>query len=126
MLSKSARKFNLVEEYDMYLLSKTIILEEERVRSIREILESRSITVIGASRDPEKPGAQLLKVLKRVGFQGRVAGVNPQGGEVFETPLYRSLKEVPSPVDGHVPRPQRQRLRGVQAPFFRAGQRGTI
>jgi acetyltransferase len=72
---------------------------KESMRSIREILESKSVAVIGASRDPEKPGAQLLKVLKKVGFQGQVAGVNPQGGEVFETPLYRSLEEVPFPVD---------------------------
>jgi len=69
------------------------------MRSIREILESKSIAVVGASRDPEKPGAQLLRVLKKVGYQGLVAGVNPQGGEVFETHLYRSLEEVPFPVD---------------------------
>jgi acetate---CoA ligase (ADP-forming) len=69
------------------------------MRSIREILESKSVAVIGASRDPEKPGAQLLKALKKVGYQGQVAGVNPQGGEVFETALYRSLQEVPFPVD---------------------------
>jgi len=69
------------------------------MRSIREILESKSVAVIGASRDPEKPGAQLLRVLKKVGYQGQVAGVNPQGGEVFETPLYRRLQDVPFPVD---------------------------
>jgi acyl-CoA synthetase (NDP forming) len=69
------------------------------MRSVREILESRSVAVIGASRDPLKPGAQLLNVLKAVGFQGQVAGVNPQGGEVFEFPLYRNLGEVPFPVD---------------------------
>ncbi len=69
------------------------------MRSLREILESRSVAVVGASRDPLKPGAQLLNVLKKVGFRGPVAGVNPQGGEVFETPLYRSLEEVPFPVD---------------------------
>ena len=67
--------------------------------SIREILESKSVAVVGASRDPEKPGAQLLKTLRRVGYQGRVAGVNPQGGRVFETRLYRSLEEIPFPVD---------------------------
>ena len=53
------------------------------MRSIREILESKSVAVIGASRDPEKPGAQLLRDLKKVGYQGQVAGVNPQGGEGF-------------------------------------------
>jgi acyl-CoA synthetase (NDP forming) len=49
--------------------------------SVREILESKSVAVIGASRDPEKPGAQLLKALKRARYQGRVADVNPQGGK---------------------------------------------
>ncbi len=67
--------------------------------SIREVLDSKSVAVIGASRDPEKPGALLLNVLKKVGFQGQVAGVNPQGGEVFETPLYRTIQDVPFPVD---------------------------
>jgi acyl-CoA synthetase (NDP forming) len=66
------------------------------MRPIREILESRNVVVIGASRDPQKPGAQLLRVLKKVGFQGQVAGVNPQGGEVFEVPLYRNLEEIPA------------------------------
>ena len=74
-------------------------LEVSSMRSVREILESKSVAVIGASRDPQKPGAQLLRVLKKVGFQGQVAGVNPQGGEVFEMPLYRTLEEVPFPID---------------------------
>jgi acetyltransferase len=69
------------------------------MRPIREILDSKSVAVIGASRDPDKPGAQLLRVLTKVGFQGHVAGVTPQGGEVFETPLYRNLEEVPFAVD---------------------------
>jgi len=67
--------------------------------SVREVLESKSLAVIGASRDPQKSGAQLLKVLKKVGFPGQVAGVNPQGGEIFETPLYRTISEIPFPVD---------------------------
>ena len=69
------------------------------MRSIREILEAQSIVVIGASRDQEKPGAQLLKVLKEVGYSGRVGGVNPQGGEVFGMPLYPNLQAVPFDVD---------------------------
>ena len=83
----------------MLPLFKGIIPEEERMRPIREVLESRSIAVIGASRNPEKPGAQLINALKKIGYQGQVAGVNPQGGEVFETPLYGSLEQIPFPVD---------------------------
>ncbi|HRS82140.1 MAG TPA: CoA-binding protein [Smithellaceae bacterium] len=69
------------------------------MRPIRDILEAQSVVVIGASRDQEKPGAQLLKVLKEVGFAGRVAGVNPQGGEVFGVRLYSNVRDVPFEID---------------------------
>ena len=69
------------------------------MRPIRDILEAQSVVVIGASRDQEKPGAQLLKVLKDVGFAGRVAGVNPQGGNVFGVPLYPNVRDVPFEID---------------------------
>ena len=53
------------------------------MRPIREILEAKSVAVIGASRDQEKPGAQLLKVLKEVGYQGCVAGVTAGWGGIW-------------------------------------------
>jgi len=67
--------------------------------SVGEVMESRNVAVIGASRDPLKLGALLLKALKDTGFQGRVAGVNPQGGAVHGVPLYPCLDEIPFPVD---------------------------
>lgn len=67
--------------------------------SVEEVLDAKSVAVIGASRDPSKPGAMLLEVLKKTGFQGRVAGINPQGGSVNGLTLYRSLEEVPFQVD---------------------------
>ena len=67
--------------------------------SLDEIMDSRNIAVIGASRDPLKPGAMLLKVLQDTGFQGQVAGVNPQGGHIHGIPLYRSLKEIPFSIE---------------------------
>lgn len=67
--------------------------------SLEEVLGARSVAVIGASRDPSKPGAMLLEVLKKTGFQGQVAGINPQGGSVNGMRLYRSLEEVPFQVD---------------------------
>jgi acetyltransferase len=67
--------------------------------SLDEIMGSRNIAVIGASHDPLKPGAMLLKVLRDNGFQGQVAGVNPQGGHIHRIPLYRSLKEIPFSIE---------------------------
>jgi acyl-CoA synthetase (NDP forming) len=41
----------------------------------------------------------LLNLLQTTGFTGRFAGVNPQGGEIHGAPLYRSLEEIPFPVE---------------------------
>ena len=57
------------------------------MHSVAEIMNSRSLAVIGASRDPRKPGAMLLRILKDTGFQGHIAGVNPQGGDLNEIPF---------------------------------------
>nr|MBC8420188.1 CoA-binding protein [Desulfobacterales bacterium] len=67
--------------------------------TIKEVLEGKNLAVIGASQDPLKPGAMLLKVLKDTGFQGQIAGVNPRAGEMYGVPFYRSIHEIPFPVD---------------------------
>ena len=64
------------------------------MHSVAEIMDSRSLAVIGASRDPLKPGAMLLRLLKDTGFQGQVAGVNPEGGTLNGIQLYRALDEI--------------------------------
>jgi acyl-CoA synthetase (NDP forming) len=69
------------------------------MHSVREVLDSRRVAVIGASRDPMKPGAMLIRVLQDTGFQGKVAGVNPHGGEIHGVKLYKSLKSIPFPID---------------------------
>ncbi|MFH2129693.1 MAG: CoA-binding protein, partial [bacterium] len=67
--------------------------------SLVEVMDSQNLAIIGASRDPFKPGALLIKVLQDTGFKGKVAGVNPGGGEVYGTILYPSLEAVPFSVD---------------------------
>ena len=58
-------------------------------------MESESLVVIGASSDPFKSGSMLIKVLQDVGYTGKVAGINPKGGEVYGTKLYKTLDDVP-------------------------------
>ncbi|MFH1138729.1 MAG: CoA-binding protein [Pseudomonadota bacterium] len=65
------------------------------MHTVRDIMDSGSLVVFGASTNPEKPGAMLLAVLKETGFKGLIAGINPGGGEVAGVRLYRSLAEVP-------------------------------
>src|SRR5512137_1676246 len=98
----------------------------EAMRPIREILEAGSVAVIGASRDPQKSGAQLIHVLQKVGYKGHVAGVNPQGGEVFGTPLFRSLEEVPFPVDLAVLHIPPQLVPAALSQCVRKGVKGAV
>lgn len=67
--------------------------------TLKEVLEAKNLAVIGASQDPLKPGAMLLKVLKDTGFQGQIAGVNPRPGKMYGVPFYRTIHEIPFPVD---------------------------
>jgi acetyltransferase len=63
-------------------------------------MESRNMAVIGVSRDPNKAGGnELLKAMRDTGYQGRVAGVNPHGGDFNGITLYRSMDDIPFDVD---------------------------
>jgi len=69
------------------------------MRSVRDVMESKSLAIFGASQDPFKPGALLIDALRHTGFGGRVAGINPRGGEFRGVKLYPCLDEVPFDVD---------------------------
>lgn len=63
-----------------------------------EVLKSaKTIAVVGASRDPGKPGGSVPEGLQRRGF--RVIPVNPFAKELFGEKVYRSLLEIPEKVD---------------------------
>jgi acetate---CoA ligase (ADP-forming) len=69
------------------------------MRSVKEVMDSKSIAVFGASRDPWKPGSLLIAVLRQNGFKGDIAGINPKGGEFQGVLFYRTIEEVPFDVD---------------------------
>lgn len=59
--------------------------------------DTRTIAVVGASGDPEKPGHTIPAYLQRQGF--RIIPVSPKDGELFGERVYSSLAEIPEPVD---------------------------
>jgi acyl-CoA synthetase (NDP forming) len=63
------------------------------------LFEPRSIAFIGASTNPSKWGFNILHHIVKAGFSGSLYPINPQGGSWFGRPLYKSLAEVPGPVD---------------------------
>ena len=96
------------------------------MHSIKEVMESRNMAIFGASRDPQKAGALLLKLLRETGFQGKVTGVNPQGGEVHGFPLYRTLDEVPFSVELAVMLIPPEAVPGAMSECARKGVKGVV
>lgn len=56
-----------------------------------------TIAVVGASRDPYKPGGSVPAGLQRRGF--RIIPINPYADTLFGERAYRSLLDVPDKID---------------------------
>ncbi|MBG0857166.1 GNAT family N-acetyltransferase [Streptomyces spinoverrucosus] len=66
-------------------------------RSLRPLLEPRSVAVIGANRSPLTIGHEIVANLLRGGFGGDVYPVNPRAERVAGTRAYASIAELPEP-----------------------------
>ncbi len=67
-------------------------------RSSSDVLrEAKTIAVVGASRDPFKAGGSVPFGLQRRGF--RIIPINPYADELFGEKVYRTLADVPEPID---------------------------
>ena len=58
---------------------------------------SRTVAVVGLSRDPEKAAHRIPRQLQEAGF--RIIPVNPHTGELLGEPAYARLADVPGPID---------------------------
>ncbi len=65
---------------------------------LREIFTKyKKVVVVGASRDPAKPANYVPRFLKRQGYE--IIPVNPFAEEILGLKVYKSLEEVPQPVE---------------------------
>ncbi|MCX5918563.1 MAG: CoA-binding protein, partial [Deltaproteobacteria bacterium] len=65
----------------------------------RYFFEPRSVAVIGASKTPGKAGNEILVNMLANGYPGKIFPINPGGEEILGYPSYRSVKEIPEPID---------------------------
>ncbi len=72
---------------------------EANAAATRGFLEPRSVAVIGASRQRGTIGGELFYNLLVGGFQGPVYPVNASADVVQSVPAYRTILQVPGPVD---------------------------
>ncbi len=71
--------------------------------SLDSFFYPRAIAVIGASREEEKPGHVIFRILlenaKKGVLKAKVYGVNPRADEILGVRVYHSLKEIDDDVD---------------------------
>lgn len=67
--------------------------------TIREILNPRSVAVVGASDNRAKFGGRVMHYLTKHRFGGRIFPINPGRREVLGLPAYPRMGSVPEPVD---------------------------
>jgi acyl-CoA synthetase (NDP forming) len=60
---------------------------------------ARSVAVIGASRNPEKLGYEILANIVNGGYQGDVFPVNPKAEEILGLTVYPSVDAVPGEIE---------------------------
>ena len=70
------------------------------VNHIAKLLRPSTIAVIGAAREPNKIGHQVLRNILEAGFpEDKVYPINPKANEVLGLKCYSSVKEIPGDVD---------------------------
>ena len=67
--------------------------------SMRVFFEPKSVAVIGASRERGKIGSELLNNLVEAGFKGTVSVVHPSATDIQGHQAYRTVADIPGPVD---------------------------
>ncbi|HEU5228278.1 MAG TPA: CoA-binding protein [Ktedonobacteraceae bacterium] len=67
--------------------------------SLEEVLQPRSVAILGASRAPHKWGHVAARQLIQGGFPGDIYLITPSTPEILGRATYPSLRDVPGPVD---------------------------
>ena len=81
--------------------------------SVGEILNPRSIAVVGASEDLRKFGARVLNNTINGGFTGEITPVNPKRERIFGLPAVASVGQIETPPDVVVIAVPRDHVPGV-------------
>jgi acetyl coenzyme A synthetase (ADP forming)-like protein len=90
------------------------------------ILKPGSIAVIGASRQPDTIGFQILDNLVRWGFHGPIYPVNPNATSIHSIRAYPSVGAIPDPVDLAIIVVRKQFVLDVAEECGRKGVKGLV
>ena len=71
----------------------------QHVSALSAFFSPKSVAVIGASSDPKKPGNTALRNMISMGYKGKLFPVNPRERTVLGLPCYKSVRDIPEPVE---------------------------
>lgn len=74
-------------------------MTSQRLYSLEEVFQPRSVAILGASRAPHKWGNVAAKQLIAGGFPGEIYLITPSAPEILGKVTYPTLRDVPGPVD---------------------------
>ena len=94
--------------------------------SLDTILRPKSIAIIGASRQPNTIGWQILDNLLRYDFQGPVYPVNPKASAIHSVPAYPTVGAIGRPVDMAVVTVPKEHVVAVATQCAAAGVQGLV
>ena len=95
-------------------------------QSLEPILRPKSVAVIGASRQANTIGWQIVDNLLRYDFQGSVYPVNPKANAIHSVPAYPSVKAIGRPVDLAVITVPKEYVVQVARECVEAGVKGIV
>ncbi|OAT81181.1 acetate--CoA ligase family protein [Desulfotomaculum copahuensis] len=74
-------------------------MPNDKLAILDRLFNPAGVAVIGVTGDPDRVGYCLLESLVYAGFKGRIYPVHPRLDSLLGLPVYRSLDELPGPVD---------------------------
>lgn len=72
---------------------------EDMRAAMQRILMPDAIAVIGASPEQGKIGYAVMENIINGGYQGQLYPIHPRADAIMNRPCYRSVKDIPGPVD---------------------------
>ena len=96
------------------------------VEQLDYIFKPKSMAIIGASDNIAKWGYMMVDRPLRTGYQGQIYPVNPQGGTIAGLSTYRSVNDIPGPVDLAVITVQASQVPHVMQECVDKGVKGAI
>ena len=93
---------------------------------LRPLLAPRSIAFVGASARPNTPGHDMMRMIRRGGYQGVVHAVNPNHSEIEGYPCVASVEDLPAAPELAVLAVRNERLEETLAAAIAGGAKAAV